>query len=808
VPADLTKPAVSPTDEVRAAFILGGLAVLTDDARIASESTPQVVNLRTFTEAAVADAGDAFLDGNDGNNVAAGTGLELGECPAPAAACSAQSNACSLGNCRAICSIFSNSYRNLLSSAVSKFIGTRPYPSVWNQTGLGSEDARTMLDNIARNTDPDLFNDACLDSVDRIPPTITWVSPRDGETFIKGDTVASFTASDDTGAEPKSSFIGLADEDGDLTNRVARTTLRTRGAADGPITITAFAVDTAGNERRAMRTLEIDNTAPAVALDSSPFYADVRAWWTATPAVTLRGTLTELHPKTLTVTVGDVAITATMNGASWSVDLADGMISSAGTVVTVRAEDLAGNVTTKQQILRLDTEAPTFAMNATTVKDERSDTVGFIGVTPNHTHSGPSVSLGNTGCPDVYKYAYLLDANPPLFGGETGARNPLAWSFQLTDDGAGLDPNPAHTQFRVRAGGATLLDWTNAPTADTSDVSRRIEIRLYRDGTAAIPALGTYEGPIEIDFRGQDRFAHEVSSTRCWTHHPLAAPVHIGNAYTPGNPTDPSHPAHPLSLNAHGLEAARIQDLSSLLLNDNSTGASTMDTIVSNGTAEVVYLTVNLTAPENGNVHRTYSIAYNAVLAEDTDDDCSVVPSYCATLPLTDPPVSETFPAMATPFEVRLFTANAAGAPVSEVLPCTEAGCMNTTFVRTFRLNGRTSATAIPRYVATAWLRQAVNFRPGNLAPPFIEFDQAGQRHTGKQWDEDFCTRTAVRGFPRVTYCTQRTYYKKRQSVDFVSLDLGTMRHDFAAATTPVTTGHPTSSPFAFVLSTPYLSIY
>jgi hypothetical protein len=186
VPADLRQAAVSPTDEVRAAFILGGLAVLADDARIASESTPQVVNLRTLIAAAVEDASDKYLDGNDDGDVAAGTGLELGECPAPAAACSAQRDACALGNCRPSCSVFSNTYRSLLSGAISKFIGTRPYPSVWNQTTLGSEDARTMLDNLARNADPELFNDTCLDTLDRIPPTVTWLSPRDGAEFLKG----------------------------------------------------------------------------------------------------------------------------------------------------------------------------------------------------------------------------------------------------------------------------------------------------------------------------------------------------------------------------------------------------------------------------------------------------------------------------------------------------------------------------------------------------------------------------------------------------------------------------------------------
>jgi hypothetical protein len=44
IPADLQVPAVSPTEDVRASFVQGGLAMLADDARGAYESSPQVVN--------------------------------------------------------------------------------------------------------------------------------------------------------------------------------------------------------------------------------------------------------------------------------------------------------------------------------------------------------------------------------------------------------------------------------------------------------------------------------------------------------------------------------------------------------------------------------------------------------------------------------------------------------------------------------------------------------------------------------------------------------------------------------------------
>jgi hypothetical protein len=801
VPADVSQPAISPTEEVRAAFVLGGLAVLADNMRAASDASPQAVTLTTMLDALREDLADPLFDGNDDNALTQG-GLAVGECPPPLAGCMAQPGTCPLGACRPSCDLYVNTARSALAQAIAAFIGTRAFPSKWNKTGIGAEDARGFLDDIGRNPDPELFGDQCVDTIDRSPPSIGWTAPADDIVFTKGEVVVSFVASDDSGDGSRAYFPGREDEDGDLTNNVARFTLRTRELADGPTEVIAAAIDKSGNLREVRRTLEIDNTAPAIALDASPFLADARAWWTATSTLTLRGTVTELHPKALAVTVGAQSVAATQSGASWSVDLTDGMISSAGTVVTVRAEDLAGNVTTQTQTLRLDTAAPTFAVNSTTVKDERGDTIGFIGVTPNHTHSGPAVALGDAGCPDVYKYAYLLDENMPLFGGETGARNPLAWSFQLADDGVGLDP--ARTQYRVRAGGATVLDWTDAPSTDAGGGSRRSDLTLYRNGAVSIPALGTYEGPIEIDFRGQDRFAHEVSGTRCWTHHPLAAPVFVGDAYTPGVG---GHPAHALSLNAHGLEATRTQDLATLLLNDTTTGASTMDAEIVNGTAEIVYLTIQLTTPTTVTFDKAFEVVHNATSVVDVNPPEACGPTPCPAVPgpeAIDPP---SVSVQGTPFELRLYRTDANGLPTTQVAPCAETGCVNTTTIRTYKLDART-ATALPRYLAMTWLTKASDLRPSNgtrpATPPFYEFTQVGRQYTGQQTVVAFCSRIVQIGIPRMPYCAEMTTYQRRQNLTSASIRVDRTLYQVRAAASPQVTPMPTSRPGTSVNSTPY----
>ncbi|MEZ4362188.1 MAG: hypothetical protein R3B48_18515 [Kofleriaceae bacterium] len=769
VPADVTQPAISPTDEVRAAFVLGGLAVLADNIRAASDATPQAVNLSTVLRAAEEDLKDALLDGNDGDDVAAGTGLEIGECPSPAASCTRQSG-CQLGACRPLCSVWSNTWRASWSQATAAYIGTRAFPSVWNQTTLGSEDARPLLDRMGRNQDPDLFGDACVDTLDRLAPAIGWIAPIDDVTFLAGERVLSISASDDSGIA-RAYFPDRADEDGDLTNNVARTTVQTTTLSDGPLVIVAAAIDQAGNERRISRTFEVDNTAPALTLDGSDFYRDARAWWTQSASATLRGSLTDANPKAVTLTVQGATLEANLNGSAWSADLPVNVITREGTAIVIHAEDLAGNVTTLNQVFRLDTDAPVFTALPTTVRDERSDTIGFVGVTPNHSHDGPPVTLGGAGCPDVYKYAYLLDEAPPPFGGEIGSRNPLVWSLELADPGVGIDP--ATTQYRVHvAGGAVLLDWSPAVGADSADGAQRFDLPLYRAGTRGIAALGSAEGPLEIELRGRDYFGHETTGVRCWTHHPLAAPLHLGNAYTPGSG---GHPTHAKSLNAHGLENTRIQDLSSLLLNDNSVGASTMDAIVSNGTAEVVYLRVQLTAPATASGSRAFTVAYRAGTTQVTDLDCDANPEDCTFVP-GNVSVPESFSAMPTPFEVRLFAADAAGVPLAELASCADPGCMNTPLVRTYRLPARTSITDVPRFVLSAWLKQAVALRPSGGAhivpPPFAEFALGLTTYTGKLSNVTYCSRTAERGIPRVTYCTERTTFAKRQSVDSATISI------------------------------------
>lgn len=133
--------------------------------------------------------------------------------------------------------------------------------------------------------------------------------------------------------------------------------------------------------------------------------------------------------------------------------------------------------------------------------DERGDAISFASGEPIHTHAGPMIDLGGSGCPDVYIYPYLHDATAPAWGGET-APNPLAWQLAIAG---------ATGTYQVRADDGTLLV-DSTPIAGDTIVLRR----------TAIPKLGTREGGMLLEVT-----AGAAHRTFCWKHHPLAAPVEL-----------------------------------------------------------------------------------------------------------------------------------------------------------------------------------------------------------------------------------------------------------------------------------------
>ncbi|MFT3698157.1 MAG: hypothetical protein QM831_33760 [Kofleriaceae bacterium] len=141
-----------------------------------------------------------------------------------------------------------------------------------------------------------------------------------------------------------------------------------------------------------------------------------------------------------------------------------------------------------------------------TVLDERNDVLDVSSGELVHVHGGAPIDLTTTGCPAVYKYAYLEQAH--TYGREN-MPNPIAWTI----------PSNIDAYRVVDDDGGTLLDWV---TRDTS--ATRIEL-----DRSSVPALGTKTAKMHL----QLRTSSGETSAVCWENHPMAAPI-MASAPTKG----------------------------------------------------------------------------------------------------------------------------------------------------------------------------------------------------------------------------------------------------------------------------------
>ena len=248
-------------------------------------------------------------------------------------------------------------------------------------------------------------------------------------------------------------------------------------------------------------------------IDKTGFVDDGTRWWTNKSNPTLHGTIDNPTGETISVAVNNTPIgTATITGTTWSIDLPTGTIAEADTSIVI---ELSSGIE-QRQLFALDDKAPVAVMFGS-IKDERGDQVDFSTGEAVHTHAGAAINLDGTGCPSVYKYAYLMDATKPLYGAETSP-NPLTWQVKASDS---TPIDNMDSAYRVRdASGTVLYNWTSMQP----DASGVFAITLHRNDIAA---LGTKTGHMFVDVRFRDSFGNESTTSACWDNHPMAAPVEI-----------------------------------------------------------------------------------------------------------------------------------------------------------------------------------------------------------------------------------------------------------------------------------------
>ncbi|CAN5787128.1 hypothetical protein BH11MYX3_BH11MYX3_44480 [soil metagenome] len=262
------------------------------------------------------------------------------------------------------------------------------------------------------------------------------------------------------------------------------------------------------------------------------------------------------------------------------------------------------------------TDPTVLSIVPTQIRDELGDRIDFSSGEPVHTHAGAVVTLGESGCPALHRYAYLLDRSPAF--GRQVTTNPLSFSIALPTSGA-LD-STASAYRVVTPGGDVLLGWT--PLTESPQNGRRT-IVLYRDDLAR---LGTYDGPLHFDVRVRDSSGTEQLATACWEHHPMAAPLAIE---VPQLATGAS------ALSARTLSAStRVVDV---IWPIDVYNVEVFTQRFVQQTAEPITLTVKVGAPA-GTYASTIVDTYTPTTTSSVGKDCEVYEAYCDATPLPDPP--------------------------------------------------------------------------------------------------------------------------------------------------------------------------
>jgi hypothetical protein len=170
-PRPLDQPAVSPTEPVRAAFVHAALSVLARDIAADAQAGPQDVNVYRLMQRWTDDVRTGPFDGEDGDDRTAGSGLQLGFCPPVDPGCVVSGAGCMTGHCRRLCDLYSGTPRALLAGAMLKVINDNG-PGGLNGTGLDLSNTLSIVRAVSDNVDPALFDAACLEALDRMPPSL------------------------------------------------------------------------------------------------------------------------------------------------------------------------------------------------------------------------------------------------------------------------------------------------------------------------------------------------------------------------------------------------------------------------------------------------------------------------------------------------------------------------------------------------------------------------------------------------------------------------------------------------------------
>jgi hypothetical protein len=172
-PADVSSPtavpAPSPTVEYRYGLVLAGMSVYSAQIAQASGLTVQDFNITHLYRGLAADLAsdpDVVFDGHTTSGFA-----RVGACPLKLD-CPAGTDFDAKPKCRTACDLFANSPRAYLARAILAWLGDAK-----NKSGISPEDLRSRLEQMAGNTEPNLFGPTLPEALLTDGPAITFDSP-------------------------------------------------------------------------------------------------------------------------------------------------------------------------------------------------------------------------------------------------------------------------------------------------------------------------------------------------------------------------------------------------------------------------------------------------------------------------------------------------------------------------------------------------------------------------------------------------------------------------------------------------------
>ncbi len=345
--------------------------------------------------------------------------------------------------------------------------------------------------------------------VDKTPPTAEITSPEDGA-LVSGTINITFNYTDNL--SPVYAYLHINGETINVTGTYSYT-LDTTQYNDGQLTITLEAIDYSGRRSTDTVTIIVDNTPPAVTINSPANNSVVGG------IVTISYSIDEEHLDQVWLSIGNITVNIT-GSTTYSLNIT--MLPDGAYTLTITANDTLGHTSSASIIIIIDNTPPTAVI---TYPVSRGYYSGVINVTFNYSDTNlDKAYLGIDGSYiDVTgSYSYTLDTTQYNDGEHNitllvkdKAGNTMEYTVTIY-----IDNTPPTAQILSPSNSTVIHDVVNI-TVMYSDIFLREAILLIDNETVNITGTYNYtldtttmtDGLHNITLIVQDKAGHESTTS-------------------------------------------------------------------------------------------------------------------------------------------------------------------------------------------------------------------------------------------------------------------------------------------------------